>query len=126
MHGKLNNMFPILCGGTGLYLESILLDYNIPKAKPNLLLRNKLEKYSISDLIAKLKNIDSSQYDKKYHISKRRLIRTIEILNDCTNQAINMNIQGKNKFDNIHKIPYDLNQMPHIQVLFLYKENVLS
>ena len=71
-----NNMLPVLCGGTGLYLESILLDYNIPKAKPNLLLRSKLDNYSLSDLIKKLKKIDGSKYDKKYHISKRRIIRT--------------------------------------------------
>ena len=95
-----NNMLPILCGGTGLYLESILLDYNISKTKPNLLLRRELERYSIEDLIKKIKNIDNRKYDKKYHISKRRIIRTIEILNDKTQQALNMNKQGQHKLNN--------------------------
>ena len=110
-------MLPVLCGGTGLYLESILLDYKIPKAKPNLLLRSKLENYSLSDLIKKLKKIDSSKYDKKYHISKRRLIRTIEILNDRTNQAINMNIQGKNKFDNILVIGLIVDRIDNLKLI---------
>ena len=34
----------ILCGGTGLYLESVLLNYNIPNVPPNTELRNKLNK----------------------------------------------------------------------------------
>ena len=39
---KLNNKVPILCGGTGLYIESVLLDYALFKASPNLKLRQNL------------------------------------------------------------------------------------
>ena len=37
---------PILCGGTGLYIESILLNYEISSTKPDYNLRSKLEKLS--------------------------------------------------------------------------------
>ena len=78
---KLNNKVPILCGGTGLYIESVLLDYALFKASPNLKLRQNLEKKSLDELrtIAGeefLKNTNDSEIN-----NKRRIIRFIEKLN---------------------------------------------
>jgi tRNA dimethylallyltransferase len=75
------NKFPILCGGSGLYLESVLLNYQIPNVPPDNNLRLRLQNESLNSLQNKLKKIDSSIYDTKYHITKRRIIRSIEILN---------------------------------------------
>jgi tRNA dimethylallyltransferase len=75
------NKFPILCGGSGLYLESILLNYQIPNVPPDNKLRSRLQNESLNSLQNKLKKIDSSIYDTKYHITKRRIIRSIEVLN---------------------------------------------
>ena len=36
---KSKNKLPILCGGTGFYIESILLNYNMSKTKPDYKLR---------------------------------------------------------------------------------------
>ena len=87
-----NNKRPFLCGGTGLYIESVLLDYQIMKAPPNLNLRKRLENYSLSQLIEELNN-NSNVYDSKYHTSKRRIIRSIEILSYDNSATINMNMQ---------------------------------
>ena len=84
---------PFLCGGTGLYIESILLDYQIMSAAPNSALRNKLETYSFSQLIDELKKINQGAFNPAYHTSKRRLIRSIEILLNDSNASINMNMQ---------------------------------
>ena len=78
---KLNNKVPILCGGTGLYIESVLLDYALFKASPNLKLRQNSEKKSLDELrtIAGeefLKNTNDSEIN-----NKRRIIRFIEKLN---------------------------------------------
>ena len=78
---KLNNKVPILCGGTGLYIESVLLDYALFKASTNLKLRQNLEKKSLDELrtIAGeefLKNTNDSEIN-----NKRRIIRFIEKLN---------------------------------------------
>jgi tRNA dimethylallyltransferase len=93
-----NNHLPILCGGTGLYIESILLDYNMPKTIPDFKLRESLENDSVNNLIKKLKTIDKDKFDKEYHVSKRRLIRTIEILSDSKSNKVQMNLQGKSQF----------------------------
>ena len=88
-----NNKKPFLCGGTGLYIESVLLDYQIMTAPPNFSLREKLETYNLLQLIQELKKINSSVFDPKYHTSKRRIIRSIEILLYDNSTSINMNMQ---------------------------------
>ena len=86
----IKKIFPILCGGSGLYLESILLNYQIPNVPPDNNLRVKLQNQSLDVLQNKLKKIDNSIYDSKYHITKRRIIRTIEVLNQ-NNMKNNVN-----------------------------------
>jgi len=88
-----NHKKPFLCGGTGLYIESVLLDYQIMTAPPNFNLREKLDTYSLLQLIQELKKINSSVFDPKYHTSKRRVIRSIEILLYDNSTSINMNMQ---------------------------------
>ena len=71
---------PILCGGTGLYIESILLDYKIPNVSPDDELRKTLNEKSINYLLEYLKSINIEVYDENYHITKRRIIRSIEVI----------------------------------------------
>ena len=53
------NKFPILCGGSGLYIESILLNYKIPNIPPDYELREELENKSITSLQSLLQKIDN-------------------------------------------------------------------
>ena len=71
-------------------MESILLNYQIPNVPPDNNLRVKLQNQSLDVLQNKLKKIDNSIYDSKYHITKRRIIRTIEVLNQ-NNMKNNVN-----------------------------------
>ena len=74
------NKVSILCGGTGLYIESVLLNYVMPHVGPDKNLRDRLEKSETQELIDYLIELDASKYEKEFHITKRRLIRTIEII----------------------------------------------
>ena len=76
----IKNVIPVLCGGTGLYIESILLNYQMSSVPPNYLLRKQLESKTIKDLTKQLQLINFKLYDENYHITKRRLIRSIEIM----------------------------------------------
>lgn len=71
---------PILCGGTGFYIQAIVDGIAIPEVKPDWKLRKKLEKKSTEKLFLMLKKLDSKRaksIDKK---NPRRLIRAIEIV----------------------------------------------
>ncbi len=70
---------PILCGGTGFYISSIVDNISLPSVAPNKKLRKTFEKESPEKLFEMLKKLDpirASSIDSK---NKVRLIRAIEI-----------------------------------------------
>ena len=70
---------PIVCGGTGLYVDSILYDKKFPEVPPNAALRKNLEKKSVSRLFAILKKLDRRRANEIDANNPVRLIRAIEI-----------------------------------------------
>ena len=72
------NKTPILCGGTGLYLESVLKGYNLPEVPENINLREELNDKSESELIKILSQL-KSLHNTTDTVNKERLIRAIEI-----------------------------------------------
>lgn len=67
---------PVLVGGTGLYIDSILFDYEF-RSQPPSGFREKLEKMSLAELVrlAQDKHYDLTNIDTR---NRRRLIRLIE------------------------------------------------
>ena len=69
---------PILCGGSGLYIEAATCGYSLPEVPPDPELRAELEKKSDEELIAQLAALkplhNSTDYD-----TRKRLIRALEI-----------------------------------------------
>ncbi len=76
---KLNGRQPILCGGTGLYLDSVLLDYKFEPILADNQLRDDLEKRSKEELLIFFENIDARLYSEWPLDTKRRIIRGIEL-----------------------------------------------
>jgi len=75
--------FPILCGGTGLYIEAFLKDYRLSPVPRNEALRSRLEGKSLSELTEILKSL-KAQNGRHMHNqtdvdTARRAIRAIEI-----------------------------------------------
>lgn len=71
---------PILCGGTGFYIDSVLYDLPIPNIPPNKKLRAKLSKKSTAELFRMLKKLDPERAKNIDQHNPRRLIRAIEIV----------------------------------------------
>lgn len=69
---------PLLCGGSGLYIEAATCGYSLPEVPANPQLREELEKESTEALIQKLASLkplhNSTDYD-----TRKRLIRALEI-----------------------------------------------
>jgi tRNA dimethylallyltransferase len=74
---------PILCGGTGLYIEAVLKGYKLSPVPQNQALRDSLEGLSLSELtemLAELKARTGSVMHNKTDVdSCQRAIRAIEI-----------------------------------------------
>ncbi|MEG1685901.1 MAG: tRNA (adenosine(37)-N6)-dimethylallyltransferase MiaA [Bacteroides sp.] len=69
---------PILCGGTGLYLESVLKGYKLIPVPENMELRSRLETNSLAELTEILKAYKSLHNTTDVDTAKRA-IRAIEI-----------------------------------------------
>ena len=71
---------PIICGGTGLYIDALLYNYHLPRVKPNWVLRRALEKKSVAELFAQLQKLDPVRAAAIDRHNPRRLVRALEIV----------------------------------------------
>ena len=69
---------PILCGGSGLYLEAATCGYSIPDVPPSPKLRAELEEKSTEELISMLASL-KPLHNKTDIDTRKRLIRALEI-----------------------------------------------
>ncbi len=100
---KKRGNIPMLVGGTGLYISSIMEGYDVPRIAPDKKLREKLyaqtEKYGPEYLHKKLEKLDPASAKKIHPNNVRYVVRAIEI-----NLA-----SGKNKTDKKKKkFPFDV------------------
>ena len=70
---------PIICGGTGFYIDALLGNKQIPEIPPNEKLREKLEKKSAEELFKILQKLDLERAKNIDAKNPRRLVRAIEI-----------------------------------------------
>ncbi len=70
---------PILAGGTGFWIDSVVYDLNLPAVPPNPPLRKRLEKKSARELLKILQKLDPERAETVEEKNPRRLIRAIEI-----------------------------------------------
>ncbi len=73
------NKLPFLVGGTGLYIQAIVDNLQIPEVKPDKKLRAQLEKKTNQDLYNQLKKLDPRALKTIELNNKRRLIRALEV-----------------------------------------------
>jgi tRNA dimethylallyltransferase len=71
---------PIICGGTGFYIDVLINNYKLPNVKPNYTLRKKLSQLTTSKLFTMLKKLDPKRAKNIDKANRQRLIRSIEIV----------------------------------------------
>jgi tRNA dimethylallyltransferase len=83
-----NGNIPILCGGSGMYLDSVLRAYEMKEAPVNKSLRDELMLLSDEKLIARLKS-HGGVHNTTDTLDRERLVRAIEIheTNDSVKQT---------------------------------------
>lgn len=71
---------PIVCGGTGFYIDTLLGRMNIPEVPPNKTLRKKLEKLTTEQMFKLLSKKDPARAKTIDRRNPVRLIRALEIV----------------------------------------------
>ena len=82
---KINDIFsrdktPLLVGGTGLYLNSVLLGLSIPEVKPDLSFRRQLKQFTQEEIYQNLKKLDSKAAETIHKNDNFRTIRALEVI----------------------------------------------
>ena len=69
---------PILCGGTGLYIQAAIQGYSLPQVPPDEELRAELEQLDTEELLERLSELGPLP-DEGVLQSRRRIIRALEV-----------------------------------------------
>ena len=94
---KLHNekKIPIIIGGSGQYIWSLIEGWKIPKVKPDTELRSNLEQQlnqnGIEHLQLMLKNLSEKLYKQTDLLNPRRIIRSIEIAKSSIDNKVQKN-----------------------------------
>lgn len=87
----------IICGGTGLYIQSALFDYNFNAPKRDESLNDRFKDLSNEELYNYLLKLDPNiDQDKIHPNNRKRVLRAIQVKED-TNQSIHENIKKDKK-----------------------------
>ena len=90
---------PVLVGGTGLYLESVLCGYDMPEAPINKEIRNNLQRKTKQELQEILRSLKPFMHNETDLNDSGRLIRAIEI--ESARNAKNQNQRKKPKIESV-------------------------
>ncbi len=77
-----SSTIPIVCGGSGLYVDALLYGYQFPAIPPKTQLRKVLSSKTSEELFILLKDKDPQRAKTVDPQNKRRLIRSLEILDE--------------------------------------------
>ena len=92
---------PILVGGTGLYINSIIYDYDFNNVKPNYEFRKKMEaiyKKNPEILLNRLIEIDEKLYSSLNLKDKKKIIRALEVY-EYSGETITVDSKSNENYD---------------------------
>lgn len=75
------NKIPIIVGGTGLYIDILLKNYDLPQIPPDKTLREKLNSLTNTEILKILSEKDPNAAETIDPNDRKKIIRAIEIIN---------------------------------------------
>jgi len=108
------NKIPILVWWTGLYIDSLIYDFEIPEVLADWDLRKKLEKeaekFWVDFLYEKLKKLDPKHYHKVHKNNVQYVVRALEVIMISWKSKYEKPVEKKLKYDVLFLTPYTLNR----------------
>jgi len=91
---------PILCGGTFLWVDAVVDNFQIPAGDPDWEYRRELEQESTDDLLIKLENVDpESSQQLAPEKNKRYIIRALEIFRQTGKKKSELAQKSERQYD---------------------------
>lgn len=92
---------PIIVGGTGLFVDSLVKNINFADVEPNTDVRKRLEEKSNDELYNELLNVDKTAAQDIHKNNRKRVIRALELYYSGTSKT------EQNENSMIQESPYD-------------------
>jgi len=92
---------PIVVGGTGLYIWSLVDNLDIPKVEPNDKLRNSFDSKSLDELVKLLINVDLETAKKIDLKNRRRVLRALEVTISSGESFVSLTTKSKPLYDTL-------------------------
>jgi tRNA dimethylallyltransferase len=119
---------PIIVGGTGFYIDSLLYDTPLPEVAPNSKLRAKLENKTTAELFKMLEKKDPERAKNIDPFNPRRLIRALEIIDKLG--TVPQLQERKSRYETvkigISKTPEELKKRIHKRLLARMKQGMVA
>ncbi len=81
---KIRGVFPVLCGGSGMYIEAVLKNYKLIQVPDNPALRESIKEKDLSELATILESYKSNLHNISDISTAKRAVRAIEIADYCS------------------------------------------
>ena len=95
---------PILVGGTGLYINSLIYNIEFKEEKTDLEYREKMEKYNNEELYIKAKKVDEEATSKISINDRKRLIRILEIYHTTGKTKTQLEKESRKKLEYDYRV----------------------
>ncbi|MDE6047356.1 MAG: tRNA (adenosine(37)-N6)-dimethylallyltransferase MiaA [Anaeroplasmataceae bacterium] len=90
----------LICGGTGLYIQATLFNYEFQSKKRDVSLQEKYKDYTNEELYALLKSLDKNLDETKIHPNNRkRVLRALEVYEDLKASIHSFNHKNEPLYD---------------------------
>lgn len=98
---------PLLVWGTGLYIDSLIYDWDFPKAPSNPTVRTRLEQKSPEELFRLLQEKDPEEAQINHINNTRRIVRALEILEISGKKKSEFYHEKKLRYETLFLTPYN-------------------
>lgn len=99
-----NKKVPIIVGGTGLYINSLLYNIEFKEEKTDLEFRKKMESLELDELYEKARKIDEEATNRISEKDKKRIIRILEIYNSTGKTKTELEKESRKKVEYEYKV----------------------
>ena len=98
------NKTPIVVGGTGLYINSLIYNIEFKEERTDFRFRTEMEKLDVTELYEKALSIDRVATEKISANDKKRLIRILEIYNSTGKTKTELEKESRKKLEYDYKV----------------------
>ena len=99
-----NNKTPIIVGGTGLYINSLIYNIEFKEERTDLKFRTEMEKFDVTDLYERAMAIDKEAAERISKNDKKRIIRILEIYNSTGKTKTELEKESRKNVEYDYKI----------------------